>query len=154
MVMVNLLMMVSLFYLCTFYLFIFNYKELLVIDDFSFQLLSSVIADPLVFSLSFNVTNRSPTNVTCYIDENQFIISDDDLLRIVIKSEDPIIVQVSVIVRVRVAGVYQCIITTDRITSTPLTAIAERNITGKNIVKYCCSLSLNSNWNTSRPDIQ
>ena len=120
------------------YSFIFSCKELPVIDDFSFQLLSSVIADPPVFSLSFNVTNRSPTNVTCYIDGNQFIISDDDLLRIVIRSEDPIIVQVSVIVRVRFAGVYQCTVTTDRITSTPLTATtpAAKNITSKDNNNY------------------
>ena len=103
----------------------------------SFQLLSSVDTDPPVFSLSFNVTYRSPTNVTCYIDGNQFNMSDDDLLRIVKNSEDPIIVQISVIVRVRVAGVYQCIITTDRITSTPLTATTPaRNITGKNTIKH------------------
>ena len=103
----------------------------------SFQLLSSVDTDPPVFSLSFNVTNRPPTNVTCYIDGNQFNIFDDDLLRIVRNSEDPITVQVSVIVRVRVAGVYQCIITTDRITSTPLTATTPaRNITGKNTIKH------------------
>ena len=124
-------MMVSLFHLHTFYLFSFN-KELPVIDDFLFQLLSSVDTDPPVFSLLFNVTNRSPTNVTCYIDGNQFIIFDDDLLRIVIRSEDPITVQVSVIVRVRVTGLYQCNFTTDKITSTPLTATAKRNITGKN----------------------
>ena len=106
-------------------------------DGFSFQLLSSVGADPPVFSLSFNVTNRPPTNVTCDIDGNQFIISDDDLSCIVIKSEDPITVQVSVIVRVRVAGVYQCFVTTDRITSTPLTATTPvRNITGKNTIKH------------------
>ena len=125
--------MVSLFYLhLIFFSFIFSCKELLVIDDFLFQLLSSVDTDPPVFSLLFNVTNRSPTNVTCYIDGNQFMISDDDLLRIVIRSEDPITVQVSVIVRVRVAGVYHCNFTTDKITSTPLTATAKRNITGKN----------------------
>ena len=93
--------------------------------------------------------------MTCYIDGNQFIISDNDLLRIVIRSEDPITVQVSVIVRVRVAGVYQCNFITDKIASTPLTATAKRNITGKNNSKlYCCSLSLNSNWITSRPEIQ
>ena len=88
--------------------------------------------------------------MTCDIDGNQFIISDDDLSCIVIKSEDPITVQVSVIVRVRVAGVYQCFVTTDRITSTPLTATTPvRNITGKNtlniILFIYSSLSLNSN---------
>ena len=75
--------------------------------------------------------------MTCYIDGNQFNIFDDDLLRIVKNSEDPITVQVSVIVRARVAGIYQCIITTDRITSAPLTATTPaRNITGKNSIKH------------------
>ena len=139
MAMVNLMkMMVSLCYLHTFYLFSFNYKELPVIDDFSFQLLSSVIADPPVFSLSFNVTDRSPTNVTCSIDGSQFNIPENDLMRTVIRSEnntDPsllILVQVSVIVRVRVAGLFQCNVTTDKITSTLLTATTPaKNITGK-----------------------
>ena len=137
--------MVSLFHLHTFYLFSFNYKELPVIDEFSFQLLSSVIADPPVFSLSFNVTNRSPTNVTCSIDGYQFIISDNDLIRTVIRSQDnnepsdSILVQVSVMFRLRVAGLYQCTVTTDRITSTPLTATtpAARNITSKDSKCYC-----------------
>ena len=143
--MVNLIkMMVSLFHLHNFYLFSFN-KELPVIHDFSFQLLSSVIADPPVFSLSFNVTDRSPTNVTCSIDGNQFNISDNDLIRTVIRSQDnnepsdSILVQVSVMFRLRVAGLYQCTVTTDRITSTPLTATtpAARNITGKDNKCYC-----------------
>ena len=132
-------MMVSLFHLCIFYLFSFNYKELPVIDDFSFQLLSSVIADPPVFSLSFNVTNRPPTNVTCSIDGYQFNIYDNDLIRTVIRTQDnnepsdSILVQVSVMFRLRVAGLYQCTVTTDRITSTPLSATtpAAKNITGK-----------------------
>ena len=132
-------MMVSLFYLHTFYLFIFNYKELPVIEKFSFQLLSSVIANPPVFSLSFNVTNRSPSLVTCSIDGYQFNISDNDLIRTVIRTQDSnepsdsILVQVSVMFRIRVAGLYQCTVTTDRITRTPLTATtpAAKNITGK-----------------------
>ena len=96
--------------------------------------------------------------MTCYIDGNQFIISDDDLLRIVIRSEDPIIVQVSVIVRVRFAGVYQCTVTTDRITSTPLTATtpAAKNITSKDNNNYHNNYYslFNSNWVTSEPGIQ
>ena len=75
--------------------------------------------------------------MTCYIDGNQFIISENDLILTVIKSEDPITVQVSVIVRVGVAGLYQCNVTTDRITSTPLTATTPAmNITGKNTIKH------------------
>ena len=121
------------------YSFIFCCKELPVIDDFSFQLLSSVIADPPVFSLSFNVTDRPPTNVTCSINGNQFNISDNDLIHTVIRTQDnnepsdSILVQVSVMFRFRVAGLYQCNVTTDRITSTPLiaTAPAAKNITSK-----------------------
>ena len=132
-------MIVSLFYLHTFYLFSFNNEEVPVIDDFSFQLFSSVIADPPVFSLSFNVTDRPPTNVTCSINGNQFNISDNDLIRTVIRTQDnnepsdSILVQVSVMFRLRVAGLYQFFVTTDRITSTPLTATTSaRSITGKN----------------------
>ena len=121
------------------YSFIFSCKELPVIHDFLFQLLSSAIADPPVFSLSFNVTNRSPTNVICSIDGYQFNISNNDLIRTVIRTQDnnepsdSILVQVSVMFRLRVAGLYQCTVTTDRITSTPLTATtpAAKNITGK-----------------------
>ena len=96
-----------------------------------------------MFSLSFNVTNRSPTLVSCSINGNQFNISENDLIRTVIRSEDntdpslSILVQVSVLVRVRVAGIYQCTVTTDRIASTPLTATTPaRNITGKNTIKH------------------
>ena len=132
-------MMVSLFDLHIFYLLSFNYKELPVIDGFLFQLLSSIIADPPVFSLSFNVTKRSPSLVTCSIDGNQFNISDNDLICTVIRTQDnnepsdSILIQVSVMFRLRVAGLYQCTVTTDRITSTPLTATtpAAKNITGK-----------------------
>ena len=131
--------MVSLYLVCTCtHSFSFN-KELPVIDDFSFQLLSSVDTDPPVFSLSFNVTDRPPTNVTCSINGNQFNISENDLIRTVIRTQDnnepsdSILVQVSVIFRIRVAGLYQCFVTTNRIASTPLTATTpERNITGKN----------------------
>ena len=97
-----------------------------------------------MFSLSFNVTNRSPTLVTCFIKGNQFNISENDLIRTVMRSEESIVVQVSVTVGVRVAGLYQCNVITDRITSTPLTATTPaRNITGKNITRHLrCVVSL------------
>ena len=118
-----------------------------------------------MFSLSFNVTNRSPTNVTCSINGSQFNVSDNNLTRTVIRTQDKnepsdsILVQVSVMFRFRVAGLYQCNVTTDRITSSPLTAttLTAKNITGKNNkcchnnYFYCCLL--NSNWVTSRPGI-
>ena len=92
-----------------------------------------------MFSLSFNVTDRSPTNVTCSIDGYQFIIPENDLIRTVIRTQDnndpsdSILVQVSVIFRLRVAGLYQCTVTTYRINSIPLTATtpAAKNIISK-----------------------
>ena len=77
--------------------------------------------------------------MTCSINGSQFNISDNDLIRTVIRTQDnnepsdSILVQVSVMFRIRVAGLYQCTVTTDRITRTPLTATtpAAKNITGK-----------------------
>ncbi|XP_019853117.1 PREDICTED: uncharacterized protein LOC109582689 [Amphimedon queenslandica] len=98
----------------------------------SFQLLSSVDADPPVFSLSFNVTNRSPTIVTCSVDNgNQFNVSDNDLIRTVTLVNNDVQVQVSAMFRMRVPGLYKCFVTTDRITTTPLvsTNMTMRNVT-------------------------
>ena len=101
-----------------------------------FQLLLSVDADPPVFSLSFNVTNRSPTIVTCFVNnQNQFNVSDNDLIHTDYTEamSNSLLVQVSVIFRIRLSGLYTCFVTTDRITTTPLisTSIVMRNITGK-----------------------
>ena len=77
--------------------------------------------------------------MTCSINGSQFNVSENDLIRTVIRTQDSnepsdsILVQVSVMFRLRVAGLYQCNVTTDRITSTPLTATtpAAKNIAGK-----------------------
>ena len=144
--------------ICSCTLFLFSCKDPPIIENFSLQFLSSVDADPSVFSLSFNVTNRPPTNVTCSINGSQLNIFNNDLMRTVIKGEDPVTVQVTILFRLRVTGLYQCSVTTDRITSTPLSAnTLNRNIFGiKDKIKhyFYCSLSLNSNWITSKPDIQ
>ena len=87
-----------------------------------------------MFSLSFDVTNRSPTIVTCSVNNgNQFNVSDNDLIRTAITVNNDIQVQVSVIFRMRVSGLYKCFVTTDRITTTPLisTNMAMRNVTCK-----------------------
>ena len=69
-------------------------------------------ADPPVFTLSFNVTKRPPTNVSCTVSGNQFNIDDEDLKRIVIDALDPLRVLVIVTVRMRKSGIYQCTVTT------------------------------------------
>ena len=102
-----------------------------------FQLLSTSDANPPVFSLSFTVTDRPPTTVTCSVNGNTFTISDNDLIRIVEDAMDPINVTVTVIVRMRVAGMYYCTISNERtdltfsgITDIPPTTTPVRNITG------------------------
>ena len=54
-----------------------------------FQLLSTRDANPPVFSLSFTVTDRPPTTVTCSVNGNSFTISDNDLIRVVESTMDP-----------------------------------------------------------------
>lgn len=113
-------------------------------NELTFQLLSSVYADSLLYSLSFSVTDRPPTIVACTMDGNSLTIPDDDLIRTVIRSEDnntnssqSILVQVSIILRTRVAAMYQCSATTERITSSDLVAIVTpmKSITRKNNIK-------------------
>ena len=69
-------------------------------------------ADPPVFTLSFNVTKRPPTNVSCTVNGSQFNIDDEDLKRNVIDAIDPLQVLVIVTVRMRKPGIYQCTVTT------------------------------------------
>ncbi|XP_019857587.1 PREDICTED: uncharacterized protein LOC109585878 [Amphimedon queenslandica] len=98
----------------------------------SFQLLSSVDADPPVFSLSFNVNNRPPTIVTCSVDNGtQFNVSDNDLIRTVTPVNNDVQVQVLAMFRMRVSGLYTCSVTTDRIANSSLvsTSMAMRSIT-------------------------
>ena len=72
----------------------------------------------------------------------------------IIRSEHPIIVQVTAIFRMRVPGLYGCTVTTDRITNTSLTATEERNITGKSIrIKILYLLSYSSTVTESPADL-
>ena len=87
-----------------------------------------------MFSLSFNVTNRSPTIVTCSVDNgNQFNVSDNDLIRTVTPVNNDVQVQILAIFRMSVSGQYKCSVTTDRITTTPLVSanMTMRDITGR-----------------------
>ena len=79
----------------------------------TFTLVSTRDADPPVFTLTFVVANRPPTNVTCNVDDVMFNIPNEDLSREVQSSEDPIHVQVIVTVRMRQEGSYQCTVSND-----------------------------------------
>ena len=68
-------------------------------------------ADPPVFTLTFEVDRRPPTNVTC--NSVMFNIPNDDLSREVLVSEDPISVRVIATIRMRQGGTYQCTVSND-----------------------------------------
>ena len=69
--------------------------------------------DPPVFTLTFEVDRRPPTDVTCNVDNGMFNIPNDDLSREVLVSEDPISVRVIATFRMRQGGTYQCTVLND-----------------------------------------
>ena len=78
-----------------------------------FSLLStSRLATPPVFSLSFNVSDGPPTTVRC--SENGNGISTE-LSRVIVSGPGSV-TRVTVTVRLREAGNYQCIVFNDRVT--------------------------------------
>ena len=80
----------------------------------NFTLLStSRDADPPIFTLTFVVGRRPSTNVTCNVDSIMFNISNNNLSREVLASEDPISVQVIVTIGMRQGGTYQCTVSND-----------------------------------------
>ena len=90
-------------------------------------------ADPPVFTLSFNVTKRPPTNVSCTVNGSQFNIDDDeDLKRNVIDAIDPLQVLVIVTVRMRKPGIYQCTVTTGVAVLNDATSMSV-SVTGKDV---------------------
>ena len=80
----------------------------------SFSLISPPYADPPLFNLSFIVTNGPPTDVTC-TGPNSFSITqtNDDLSREVVS--DGTATLVTVTVRMRVGGNYQCTVSNARV---------------------------------------
>ena len=69
--------------------------------------------DPPLFTLTFVVNRRPPTNVTCNVNGVVFSITNDDLSHEVLVSEDPISVQVVVTIGMRQGGTYQCTVSND-----------------------------------------
>uniref|UniRef100_A0A1X7TGP9 Fibronectin type-III domain-containing protein n=1 Tax=Amphimedon queenslandica TaxID=400682 RepID=A0A1X7TGP9_AMPQE len=77
-----------------------------------FSLLStSRLATPPVFSLSFNVSNGPPTTVSCSVNGNGI---STELSRVIVNGPNST-TQVTVTVRLREAGNYQCTVSNDRV---------------------------------------
>lgn len=82
-------------------------------ETLQFNLLSPREANLPVFTLTFNITHRPPTNVSCTL--NNSLLSTDDITREVIQFIHPIIVMVTVTIRGRERGEYRCSVTNSRV---------------------------------------
>ena len=97
-----------------------------------FTLLSTRDANPPVFTLYFEVKDSPPTTVTCSVNGNTFIITEEDLNHVPEMTTNPIRVGVTVTIRKREAGEYTCTVGTDSsIKSFPTTTTPGINISGK-----------------------
>ena len=88
-----------------------------------FSLLStSRLATPPVFSLSFNVSDGPPTTVNCTVNGNEI---STELSRVIVNGTGSI-TRVTVTVRLREAGNYQCTVSNARvgITTNGVTAVS------------------------------
>ena len=83
-------------------------------DETAFTLVSTARdTDPPVFTLSFNVTDIPPSIVTCTVNATTIDIPDEDIDRHVIEVVYPNArVLVTVTIRSRQSGSYQCTIAT------------------------------------------
>ena len=70
-------------------------------------LVSTRNANPPVFTLSFNVSDGPPTNVTCTDGTNPLTIDSNDLSHVIVNGPQSV-TKVTVTVRMRQAGIYQC----------------------------------------------
>ena len=79
-----------------------------------FSLISTRDANPPVFTFTFNVSNGPPTDVNCTDGSNPFTIASGDLSRVVVNGTGSV-TQVTVTVRMRRAGTYQCTVSNARV---------------------------------------
>ena len=79
-----------------------------------FSLISTRDANPPVFTLTFNVSDGPPTNIKCTDGNNSFIIANGDLSRMVLNGTGSV-TQVTVTVRMRQPGTYQCTVSNARV---------------------------------------
>uniref|UniRef100_A0A1X7TUJ2 protein-tyrosine-phosphatase n=1 Tax=Amphimedon queenslandica TaxID=400682 RepID=A0A1X7TUJ2_AMPQE len=91
-----------------------------------FSLLStSRLATPPVFSLSFNVSDGPPTTVNCSVNGNGI---STELCRVIVNGPGSV-TRVTVTVRLREAGNYQCIVSNDRVTAGNISGVTAVNST-------------------------
>ena len=78
-----------------------------------FSLISSRDADPPQFTISFNVSNAPATTVNCSINDEH--IENMSVSRDILDGEPPTLTEVTVTIRQRSAGVYNCTVSNARV---------------------------------------
>ena len=94
-----------------------------------FSLISMRDANPLVFTLIFNASNGPPTDVTCTDGTKPFSVPGGDL-------SHAVVIQVTVTVRMRQTGTYQCTVSNTKVTNGPILGQTCLNATSSNIVHH------------------
>ncbi len=110
-----------------------------------FNLLSSLDADPPVFTISFSAITRPPTIITCKRNEVELNISEENIARVPVSTLDPISVDVEITFRTREAGIYSCdVVTNDHdFGNVPVPTTESLTITGTvNSTHQTCLLAL------------
>ena len=79
-----------------------------------FSLISTRQANPPVFIFTFNVSNGPPTIVNCTDGNDPIMLASGDLSRVVVNGPKSV-TQVTVTVRMRQAGTYQCTVSNARV---------------------------------------
>ena len=93
-----------------------------------FLLVSRRDANSPVFTLTFNVSDGPPTDVNCTDGSNPFTIASGDLSRVVVNGTESV-TQVTVTVRMRQAGTYQCTVSNARVINGPIEKHVDVNAT-------------------------
>ena len=90
-----------------------------------FTLISARDSNPSVFTLTFNVTDGPPTDVTCVVNLNPI---NYDLSRSVLNGPG-FVTQVTITVRMRQTGTYQCTVSNARVDAGTIDSVTAINST-------------------------
>ena len=93
---------------------------------------TSRLATPPFFSLSFNVSERPPTTVSCTVNGVEKIPIFHKLSRVIMNGTGSI-TRVTITVRLREAGNYQCTVSNDRVGITINNATAVSSTSSLNV---------------------
>ena len=108
-------------------------------EDMHFSLISTRIATPSVFILTFNVSDGPPTTISCSVGDSMLPVRH--LFREIINGAG-FITQVTVTVESRQAGDYECTVTNDRVVDgtfndvTALPSSSARKVSSE-LYRYC-----------------